>query len=528
VNAEVIAFSSRYLFPSQLKAPANRDELALQNNYNIWLARIRAEEASDTVWYYRVTDGTQDDFLPEWSPDGTTIAFERTVGTENERQVFTVDVTDFASPGTPQQITTREDIPHSNANPSWAVVGGATWISFVNTPVGRGDYDIGIMRWPDLDSLAWISLDPSDFAVDENGVLSFTFDDQHPAGNASNLIAFASPNRLPVGNIRVVARSEEQPDTTVAAPIFINGKDSGKLTPHTFKYRPASIEVVTSGNLEGYCAAAIDTIVPLPDTVTTSVLDFVYTRGTIAVRSVPGSKLVYLDGVQQMDPTQVPIRTPADTSKSVSLTCVSSDATHNVYVTDTYGAVCGTPLDVPVANGETTFVTFRCPPGLLGETVVAGGRGGRERASTHPVGSSSPGGLLMQEDSRSIWLIDMGDDADIADDELFLVQPFTDGANFPVLSPDSKYVVYLRGDYTYWELVVAEVSGLVAGSGQAVLTSVGLPGSTADFECWRKPEKISWLPLSEGRKIVVSLSPCKGGQSDDCGIWVADLAKFTD
>jgi hypothetical protein len=91
------------------------------------------------------------------------------------------------------------------------------------------------------------------------------------------------------------------------------------------------------------------------------------------------------------------------------------------------------------------------------------------------------------------------------------------------LSPDSKYVAYFRGSYTSWEIVVADVSMLVSGTGDAELARVGLPGSTEDIECWRKPEKLSWLPLEAGRKIVASLSPCRGGEPADYSIYIADL-----
>jgi hypothetical protein len=98
--------------------------------------------------------------------------------------------------------------------------------------------------------------------------------------------------------------------------------------------------------------------------------------------------------------------------------------------------------------------------------------------------------------------------------------------NLPVLSPDGRYVAYYRGEYTSWEVVVADIEPLLSGSGPAVLTVVGLPGSSEDVECWRKPEKITWLPVQDSRRILLSLSPCRGGTPEQYHLWEADLSGF--
>jgi hypothetical protein len=119
--------------------------------------------------------------------------------------------------------------------------------------------------------------------------------------------------------------------------------------------------------------------------------------------------------------------------------------------------------------------------------------------------------------------MDLGTDVSPDDDKLYGVEAFDTGSNFPVLSPDGKYIAYFRGNYTSWEVVIADVSPLLDGSGTAEIATVGLPGSTEDIECWRKPEKLSWLPLEAGPKLVASLSPCRGGVPADYSIYVVDL-----
>jgi hypothetical protein len=518
-DPQVIAFSSDYLFPSKMMGPVDRDNLGLGDDYNIWIARTEA--GSDTVWYHQITTGGDDDFFPAWSPDGNTIAFERTLGEQDERQVFIVDVTDFESPGTPVQVTDRTTEMFNSKSPGWAVIGGETWISFSTGPKGGGDTDIAVIRYPDFDSLATVSLDPADFARDENGVMSYVFSDQKPAANGSQLLAFASPDRLPVGDFEVIANTEEEPGVSVQCPIYVNGKDSGKITPYTFRYRPAGVTVNLSGELPYYCVPALlENFAAEADTVVTALLDFVHVRGTLGVRSVPGGLDVYVDDQQVYD-GGVPVRTPVSGEGYSHVRCLMPGEV-SVSLKNVFGDLCGDPVTVEIAMGETTFVSFSCEGSAGPGPVVSGSLQEVQGAAEMP--RALPVELLAQgEDERGIWVMDLGTDVSTDDDRIYRVQAFDTGSNFPVLSPDGRYVAYFRGIYTSWELVVADILPLLEGSGDAVLTAVGLPGSTEDIECWRKPEKLCWLPPEAGHKLVVSLSPCRGGGPADYSIYVVDL-----
>lgn len=519
----VIAFSSVYMFPSQLKGPADRNELGLGTSNNIWIARKEADAASDTVWYYMVTSGSNGDFMPAWSPDGNTIAFERNIGSQDERQIFIVDVSDLENPGTPVQVTQRTAAMFNSTSPSWAVVGGETWISFVTGPKGGGDEDIAMMRYPGLDSVVVVSLDPADFAKDENGVMSYVFDDQKPAANGSRYIAFASPNRLPVGDFEVLAATEEQSGQSAVCKISINGKDSGQFTPHIFKYRPAGVVVTLSGELPNYCLpAVVDSFTAVADTVTSAVLDFVHMRGTLGVRSVPGGNEIYVNNERMLGAGGIPIRTPTGGTGYAYVNCVMPGVTLTVSVKNVFGTPCGDPVEAEVAAGDTTFLTFNCEGSQAPVPVVSGANSGEQAASV--ASQAFPVEMLAQgEDERSIWLMDLGTGISTEDDRLFAVEFLNTGSNFPVLSPDNKYLAYFKGRYTSWEIVVADVSMLLNGTGDPELARVGLPSSSEDIECWRKPEKLCWLPLEAGRKIVASLSPCRGGEPADYSIYVADL-----
>jgi hypothetical protein len=521
-DPEVIAFSSDYLFPSKMVGPVDRGNLGLGDSYNIWIARTEAA-ISDTVWYYQVTSGGDDDFFPVWSPDGNTIAFERNLGGADERQIFIVDVASFEIPGTPVQVTERSTSMFDSKSPSWAVLGGETWISFSTGPKGGGDTDIAMIRYPDFDSLATVSLDPADFAADENGVMSYVFADQKPAANGSGMLAFASPDRLPVGDFEVLATTEEQPDLSVMCPIYINGKDSGKMTPYTFRYRPAGIAINLSGELPGYCTPAVlENFAAEADTVVSAVLDFVYVRGTLGVRSVPGGMNVYIDDQIVLGEGGVPVSTPFSSGEYAYVRCLMPGEL-TVSLKNIFGDPCGDPITADITAGDTSFVSFSCE-GAAAPARMASGSG----AGTHDAAASAPDAapvdLLAQgEDDRGIWLMDLGTDISTDDDRLYGVESFATGSNFPVLSPDGRYVAYFRGRYTSWEVVIADVSPLLEGSGHAEIVSVGLPGSTEDIECWRKPEKLSWLPLEAGPKLVASLSPCRGGGPADYSIYVVDL-----
>jgi hypothetical protein len=529
-DVNVVAFTSRYQFPDKIEFPFDPEDLGVGEYYHIWLARV--EDVNDTVWYYQVTSDGNDDFLPSWSPDGNHIAFERNVGLEDDRQVMVVDVTDRENPGVPEQITDGDLKPrtagasaHNNGNPSWVEIDGQTWLSFVCVPQGMGDYDIGLLRWDDLADTAWVSIDPSDIAADENGVMSFMFKDQQASSNGSNFMTFSSPDRQRIGDVRVLAKSEEQTDSTVVTEIVINGKPSGRYTPYTFKYRPGGLRVRISATLDGYCSEASDSLTTLPDTTNTFVIDFRHTHGTIGVRSTTGNLFIYMDGDRVLDSMGVPLKTPSDPGEYAFVNCVAAESTHTLYTEDVFGNMCGSVIDTTVSAGDTTFLTFECggfevSRGASGRSTTLGG-GSRSHLS-----AGRETAILAQQELRGIWLVDLGSDPAIDDDRVYLVDGTSRGSNYPVLSPDGTYVAYTRGEYISWEIVVADVSPLLSGSGEAVLHVIGLPGSADDFECWRKPGKISWLPMQDGMKIAVSLSPCRGGGEEDFGIWVADLTRF--
>jgi hypothetical protein len=135
--------------------------------------------------------------------------------------------------------------------------------------------------------------------------------------------------------------------------------------------------------------------------------------------------------------------------------------------------------------------------------------------------------MLMQFDDRTIWLADLGSDPGTEDDEFFVVETSSQGLFYPTLSPDGRYVAYIRGALASWELVVSDISALMSGGG-ATSIRIGLPGSSEDIECWREIEKISWMASGTERKVVASLSPCRGASPDEFDIWVADLTRFLD
>jgi hypothetical protein len=509
VDPRLVAFSSK------------RDTAGAGEFFHIWVARL-AEEG-DTTRFFQITFDEHNDFHPAWSPDGQTIAFERNM--EGDRwHVHTVDVSSLGSPGPAESVTERivgEDsimvVPYSNYTPSWVELAGATWISFCNTPKGAGDYDIGLVRYPDLDSLVWVSIDPSDFAADENGVMSYVFKDQHASSNGTNLLTFTSPDRLPVGDIVVVASSEEDPDSAAAAEIWIDGKDTGKTTPYTFRYRPAGhdIEVAIETRLSGYCLSRTDTVFPEPDRVNTYHLDFVHTHGTVGVRTKPlGGHVVQIGRDWQT------ARTPGDTISFRFYDCIPAGTTA-VRTEDIYGNFCGIDTPVVVTPGETTLVRIRC--GASAASGEAGPRpGGRQVAS-----GRSPVPVLMQSGERSIWLANLGADPGTDDDELFVVSSSSQGLFHPTLSPDGRYIAYVRGAGASWEVVVSDISALPSGGGLSSVR-IGLPGSSEDIECWREVEKISWMASDTQRKLVASLSPCRGGSPDESEIWIADLTRFLD
>jgi dipeptidyl aminopeptidase/acylaminoacyl peptidase len=488
-------------------------------NYHIWVARL--EESPDTTMFYQITADDYTDYNPSWSPDGQMIAFERNIGAGDQRQIYVVEVADLNNPGVPVPITVNDslDIRYSNLSPSWVEIGGESWIVFCNTPLGSGDSDIGIIKYPDMEypalDTAWISLDPSDFARDENGVMSYIFEDQHVSGNGTELIAFSSPDRQFVGDIRVLAQSEEQPDTTVAALILINDRDSGVYTPHTFRYRPAGedVEVSIAGRLDDYCSEPGGILVPEPGKLNTFIIDFVHTHGTLAIRTSEPSRIVFVDGKDKG-------RTPDNASEYGFFGCIE-ETTHTVWTEDVYGDTCGIQYEVDVRAGEITYVDFVCGQ----QSTVTHGRAAVPGLAS-PMGTGGPAPLNLQNERRSVWLVDLGDTSGIGDDSFMLVDQAATGLFYPALSPDGRYVAYIRGAQDSWQLAVSDISDLVAGGDVVTTRVIGLPGSWEDIECWREIEKISWLATESGRKIVASLSPCRGGAPDEFQVWIADLSRF--
>jgi hypothetical protein len=551
VDPHLLAYSSKLAFSG--------DSLVTSPEFHIWV--VRRDDESDTTWSYQITSEAYNDFNPAWSPDGQKIAFERNIGAGDEWQIFVVDVSDLESPGLPEAITETDStaIPYSNRWPSWVMLGEETWICFCNTPLGSGNSDILIIRYPDLGSPDTVSIDPADFAVREGGVMSYTFDDEFSSSNGTNLIAFSSPNREPVVDIEVIARSEEQPDNSAVAEIFVNQKDSGRTTPYTFKYRPVPEDVEIEGSLDYYCEDHMGTIVSASDSLYTYLIDFVHTHGTIGVRSNPGNRWIYFDN--DTEPQEQ--RTSDDTEQYRFFTCKEPETYHiwteQFYHSDScyldastivvpeyyYVDSCRTKVDsisaagettftylncVAVAPGETTFVSFQCGTGAAygssSRSVFDNGCGGPPSSRLTALGSGA-GPRAMQQNARGVWLLDLGEEPETDDDEMYLIDVADVGLYYPTLSGDGKYVAYVRGDGASWDVVVRDVSSIASGAvGRRVV--IGLPGSTEDIECWRAVEKISWLPTGAGRKIAASISVCRSGTPEQYEVWIADLSGFLD
>jgi hypothetical protein len=495
---------------------AKRDSLG---NKDLYSHILIAGFEGDTTRFYQITDDAADDFRPAWSPDGQWIAFERYTTGTNETQIFVVDVSDPESPGEPIQMTTREEMPHTNGSPSWSQMEGETWISFCSAPRGLGDSDVGLVAFPGEASLEWVTIDPSDIARQEQedfgdpedpGVMTAVFKDLQASSNGTNLVVFQSPDREPVCDIRIVANTEEQEDSSAVAAIYVNEKFSNLYTPFLFSYRPAGLDIRVAVQREDYCVGPTRTIVPEPDVVNTYLMEFVRLRGTLAI-SGPEGKLIFIDGERQGGETAVG-------GQFREFTC-QMPGEHTIYLAQKTEEPCSNDTTVTVTAGQTTYVTLECPSRLGSPRPLAapGDRSRKER----------PPRVLAQGDDNQIWLLDMGENLDLADDVVYLVGGTDLGISAPVLSPDGKYIAYFRGGGTAWELVVADITALVEGSGSATEVRIGLPGSSESFECWRKPEALSWRPLSAGRKVVASMSICRGGELEtDYEIWEGDLSSF--
>jgi hypothetical protein len=491
---------------------------------HIWVAQLPSV-SSDTTEFYQVTCSDGDDSKPVWSPDGKTIAFQRQV--LDLFYIYTVDVNDLAAPGQEQQFTDRSPASIapgdttwfiSHSSPAWALIGGETWLMFSAATKGDTDVDIGMKRFPGGADLTWLSRDPADFAIHENGVLGPTFKDDQVASDAGGVLAFASVNRVKVGDIKVVARSEEtSPDSTAAAKIWINGKDSGQETPHTFRYRPAgTAEVEVLGVLEPYCEEPLTKFIPSADTVNTILLDFIYKHATIAFSSAPGGRLVYLNG------HRLEGRTPVDGTYMYA-NCIAVRDTDDViimytaYSTDVNGAnACG-ETSFQLTPGDTAFIRFDCLGRSDGPVEEPSGTSVRARRATdRPAELGTAAGS-----TNGVWLAAMDNV-----DRVYLVDGGGPTISQPAISFDHKYVAYIRGEGRTREIVVSDVSDLLTGGTNVRTLVIGMPGSFDDIECWRLPERVSWFPGTTGRKLVASISLCRAAGPKDYQIWIADLSRL--
>lgn len=490
---------------------------------HVWVARLPELTGEDTR-FYQITYACSeyDDFEPAWSPDGNTIAFERTFES-GLSDIYVVDVTDLESPGLPVQFTDRTALPQSNSSPAWVVIGGQTYIAFSNSKVGGTDFDVGMYRFPDRGSVIWLSIDPYDVARYENLVLSAVFKDEQVCGNGTNLVAFSSPDRVRVCDIKVIARSRETyPDSTARAAIYINGKASGDSTPYTFRYRPSTdIQVIVEGGLGGYCANAMDTLFTQPDTLNTVLLDFEYKHGVVGFTSDPGVKDVFLDNNQIEG-----MRTPGFPGQYVYLPCVLPGP-HTAYAASTLNGVrCSPIVEFTVTAGETTLVFLDCrTPGAAAVASLPAPRAA-EVAGQERSGHRAAGSVTLTD---GVWLLDLNDQAAADDDQLYQVMSTSLPVCQTALSPDGRYVAYLVGEGRERRIVVSDLSGLLAGGAAGEPVVIGMPGSLDETECWRLVERVEWFPSTTERKLAVSLSICRGGAVDeDFEVWVADLSRFLD
>jgi hypothetical protein len=69
------------------------------------------------------------------------------------------------------------------------------------------------------------------------------------------------------------------------------------------------------------------------------------------------------------------------------------------------------------------------------------------------------------------------------------------------------------------------VLDFIAGTAAIETRVIGLPGSAEDIECYRFPERVSWVYDGTGTKVVASLSVCRGGDlAEDYEVWIGDLS----
>ena len=496
---------------------------ATEMYYHIWVAR-----RADTTRYFQITSGPAFDLRPVWSPDGTKIAFER--GAAGARDIYVVDVSDLENPGEPVRFTDNSVLEESNTSASWVTVNGSEqWISFTNSSNGGSDLDIVRMAYPTPGDPVWVTVDPADFAEEQNGVLAYIFRDKQSASNGSGLVTFASPDRIPVGDLYVVARSEEEEDTSlVHARVFINGKDSGDSTPVLFEYRPVQDSVLIQGQLEGYCSTArLDFTGMQPDTLNTTILNFVHTHGTLAAASLPGGVHAVFVGTVEWSAIPIPEEEdsvvvdtvwveqfpktpdfdPQGDPEYAFYSCIRAD-TILVYAATPYGP-CSDTLEVEVTAGDTSWVLLDCG----GSSTVVGAPSFAGARRPMPV-------LQQQPEPYTLWAVDVDSEA------LYALAHAAEPISNPALSPDGRYIAYIRGQGAERELVVSgDVLDFIAGTAAIETRVIGLPGSAEDIECYRFPERVSWVYDGTRSKVVASLSVCRGGDlTEDYEVWIGDLS----
>ncbi len=490
--------------------------------YHIWVAR-----KSDSTFHQITADPTFD-LKPVWSPDGTKIAFER--GEAGAMDIYVVDVTDLENPGQPLQFTDNTVLKESNTSAAWVTVNGTEqWIAFSNSTNGGADLDVVRKPYPGPGEPVWVTIDPSDFAADQNGVLGFVFRDKQADSNGSAYVAFASPDRTPVGDILVVAQSEEESDTAgVHALVYINGKDSGEMTPALFRYRPVQDSIIIEGRLTGYCSLARLIYRGMrPDTVNTTVLGFQHTHGNLAVTSIPGVLKVtvgeivwddlpggtggFADTVWVEQVGNTPPDDPEEDPRYAVYPCIPAD-TVLVFASSVYGP-CSDTVDVVITAGDTSYVQLLC-----------GGGGATQGSFVRTSGRRAPV-LGQQPEPYSLWVVDVDTEA------LYLIAETETPISNPAISPDGRYIAYIVGEGATRQLVLSyDIQAFIAGTAAIQTRTIGLPGSSEDIECYRFPERVSWVYGGETeRKVVASLSVCRGGDlTNDYEVWIGDLDRFID